>query len=279
MLKYHPCFVLSLSPMAVEVPSDFTVCLYQCTCCKYLSAFSGNVVTHQKRSVECSNAKIVSERFYQTRHAGTPAQTMSVVAGDNSPVTATNNTVINNFNFIFAMSDDEVFAVESAVESHPAAMEKLATDNLADIPATIFRYSRGRDTTEPQLQNVWLEKSKVHERREDGVASMGPKAFAAKELPRLLEVLTSLISDPHLRDHASLRNAIAKTMRGAFGIQPGKKRKSHTLKEAAKLYGECNGAFTESVGNQHKATIFPMIQSLVNEVNCLPKARPAHCPE
>jgi hypothetical protein len=205
---------------------------------------------------------------------------MSVVAGDNSPVTATNNnTVINNFNFIFAMSDSEMIEMESAVESNPEAMEKLATDNLADIPATIFRYSRGRDTTEPQLQNVWLEKSKVHERRENGVASMGPKAFAAKELPRLLEVLTSLVADPHLRDNASLRNAIAKTMRGAFGIQPGKKRESHTLTEAAKLYGECNGAFTDSVGNQHKATIFPMIQSLVNEVKCLPKTRPTHCPE
>lgn len=266
--------------MAVEVPSDFTVCLYQCKCCKYLSSHHGNVVSHQKRSVDCTGAEIVSERFHPTR-AGAHAQTASAVAGDNSTVNATNNhtTIINNINFVFALSDDEIHEIESAVESNPAAMEKLATDTLADIPATIFRFSRGRDTAEPQLQNVWLEKSKVHERRDNGVTSMGPKAFAAKLLPRLLEVVTSLVAHPHLCDNTAIRKAIAKTIREPFAIKPGKKRKSHTLQQAADLYGECNGAFTESVGNQHKATIFPMIQSLVNEVNCLPKTRPAHCPE
>ena len=184
-------------------------------------------------------------------------------------IVGNNNVVINN---IFVLNDEDITeTMDQVIEKNSLALETLVQDAIEDMPATVFRFTRGRDSEDPRLTNVWTKKKQVIEMLQNGITTMGPRAFAAKELPRLLRVIANMLNGPGTRENPSVYKDIAWRLHSVpFGKRKGKKNTSHTLQQAAELYHSCNTAFTQTVSDVHKTTLFPMIRALTNEVKRLP---------
>ena len=242
----------------VELPPDFTVWVHQCRKCKYLSFQKWNVAKHIATVSACANSEMASERFYASRAVvAAPAPAPTTTRPALTSIVGNNNVVINN---IFVLNDEDITeTMDQVIEKNSLALETLVQDAIEDMPATVFRFTRGRDSEDPRLTNVWTKKKQVIEMLQNGITTMGPRAFAAKELPRLLRVIANMLNGPGTRENPSVYKDIAWRLHSVpFGKRKGKKNTSHTLQQAAELYHSCNTAFTQTVSDVHKTTLFPI---------------------